>query len=167
MLGELDAKHLEVADLLLACNHIQQLERLDQLPIFDLVLAKKKKENKKDRGTVENKGELKQSETADKSAEQVDGKKTTEKNAGQGNEKKTKGDPSQQKQQHQKHDQVKEKPQKLELSDSVLTNFLKIKFVVGQITSCEVHPEADKLLIEKINIGEMVDRNVCSGLKLH
>jgi len=55
----------------------------------------------------------------------------------------------------------------LELSDNILTHFLKLKFVVGQITDCELHKEADKLLVEKISIGEDVERNVCSGLKMH
>ena len=35
---------------------------------------------------------------------------------------------------------------------------------IGRIVKCEKHPEADKLYIEKIDIGEASVRNVCSRL---
>jgi len=161
MLGELDVKNFQVADLLSACNHIKKLERLNDLPIFELVLAKKKK----DKG----KGEecSKQSGTAEKKGAD---KNSVENKAAENNETKSKNkkhDQNKNQHQHQIPENAKEKPKKLELSDPILTNFLKIKFVVGQITSCDVHPDADKLLVEKINIGEEAERNVCSGLKMH
>jgi len=151
MLGELDVKQFQVADLLLACNHIRTLPRLNDLPIFELVLAKKKK----DKGT---KGDgVQQSDTIGKSTD----------NNTANEEKKSKSKKHDQQKQQQIPENIKEKPKNLELSDPILTHFLKIKFVVGQINSCDVHPDADKLLVEKINIGEENERNVCSGLKMH
>ncbi|CAJ1345273.1 unnamed protein product, partial [Effrenium voratum] len=39
-----------------------------------------------------------------------------------------------------------------------------IDFRVGEIKSCEKHPESDKLLVEQIDIGEEVPRQICSGI---
>jgi len=47
LLGNIEAKNLDVADLLAACNKIRTLKRLEDLPIFELALAKKKKEKNK------------------------------------------------------------------------------------------------------------------------
>mmetsp|Transcript_59017 Transcript_59017/g.104873 ORF Transcript_59017/g.104873 Transcript_59017/m.104873 type:complete len:292 (+) Transcript_59017:15-890(+) len=40
----------------------------------------------------------------------------------------------------------------------------QIDFRVGQIVSCERHPESDKLLVEKIDVGEEAPRQILSGI---
>lgn len=40
----------------------------------------------------------------------------------------------------------------------------RCSFVVGKIVEVEKHPEADKLFVEKIDIGEEKPRTICSGL---
>ena len=40
---------------------------------------------------------------------------------------------------------------------------MKLEFVVGEIVECEVHPNADKLLVSKINTGDRV-RQIVSGI---
>jgi len=40
----------------------------------------------------------------------------------------------------------------------------QIDFRVGQIVSCERHPDSDKLLVEMIDIGEGEPRQICSGI---
>lgn len=40
----------------------------------------------------------------------------------------------------------------------------QIDFRVGEIKSCEKHPESDKLLVEQIDIGEEAPRQICSGI---
>ena len=43
--------------------------------------------------------------------------------------------------------------------------FSKLNLIVGKILEIEQHPEADKLYIEKIDIGEKEPRQIISGLK--
>lgn len=43
-------------------------------------------------------------------------------------------------------------------------NFSKINILVGKITSCEVHPNAEKMYLEAIDIGEETPRQIISGL---
>lgn len=40
----------------------------------------------------------------------------------------------------------------------------QIDFRVGEIKSCEKHPDSDKLLVEQIDIGEEAPRQICSGI---
>jgi len=40
----------------------------------------------------------------------------------------------------------------------------RIDFRVGQIVSCEKHPDSDKLLVEQIDIGEEAPRQILSGI---
>ena len=44
-----------------------------------------------------------------------------------------------------------------------IEDFMKLEFVVGEIVECEVHPNADKLLVSKINTGDRV-RQIVSGI---
>ena len=44
-------------------------------------------------------------------------------------------------------------------------DFAKIELVVGKILSCEDHPDADKLLVFKVDIGEENPRTIISGIK--
>lgn len=51
-------------------------------------------------------------------------------------------------------------------SDDVDKLLGKLVFKAGMIKSCKVHPEADKLYIEEIDMGEESGpRTICSGLK--
>jgi len=43
--------------------------------------------------------------------------------------------------------------------------FKKIELVVAKITSVEAHPDADKLYVLKVDIGEEEDRQLVAGLK--
>jgi len=162
-LNDIEAKYLDVADLLAACNHLRTLARLDELPIFDLNLAKKKKDNKKhDKENKNSVTDLNKDNTNDNKNDSTEAKDV------KGNNTQSKPKIDQKVNQRPENAQPKkDKPEKLELSDPILTHFLKIKFVVGEITACETHQEADKLLIETINIGESATRNVCSGIKAH
>ena len=40
----------------------------------------------------------------------------------------------------------------------------QIDFRVGEIKSCEKHPDSDKLLVEQIDVGEEAPRQICSGI---
>ena len=40
----------------------------------------------------------------------------------------------------------------------------RMNFIVGKIVSVEKHPEADKLFVEMIDVGEEAPRQICSGL---
>ena len=43
--------------------------------------------------------------------------------------------------------------------------FNKCDFRVGKILECSVHPDSDKLYIERIDIGEQNDWQIVSGLQ--
>ena len=43
----------------------------------------------------------------------------------------------------------------------------KLEFKVGQITKVWVHPDADKLYCEEIDVGEEKPRQIASGLRMH
>lgn len=47
-----------------------------------------------------------------------------------------------------------------------IEDFLKVELVVGEIQECKVHPNADKLLVLKINTADKV-RQVVSGISKH
>lgn len=44
--------------------------------------------------------------------------------------------------------------------------FLKVKLRVGRVTEAKDHPNADKLLVLKVDLGDE-QRQVCAGLKGH
>jgi methionyl-tRNA synthetase len=45
-----------------------------------------------------------------------------------------------------------------------IDDFLKVKLVVAEVISCEVHPNADKLLVFKVSTGTGL-RTVCAGIR--
>jgi len=47
------------------------------------------------------------------------------------------------------------------------TSCSKINFLVGKVLECARHPESEKLLVEKIDVGEAVPRTICSGIADH
>ena len=44
-------------------------------------------------------------------------------------------------------------------------DFIKVDMVVGKVLSCEDHPDADKLYVFKVDIGEAKPRTIISGIK--
>ena len=44
-------------------------------------------------------------------------------------------------------------------------DFAKLDLVVGKVLSCEDHPDADKLYVFKVDIGEDRPRTIISGIK--
>ncbi len=44
-------------------------------------------------------------------------------------------------------------------------DFAKLDFVVGKVLACEDHPDADKLLVFTVDIGEEKPRTIISGIK--
>ena len=60
--------------------------------------------------------------------------------------------------------QKEEKPKKEEIKEEItIDDFSKVKLKVGTIIECEKHPKADRLLVEKIDMGEEI-RQVVSGI---
>ena len=51
--------------------------------------------------------------------------------------------------------------------DAELPDVCKLEFKVGVITNVWVHPDADKLFCEEIDVGEDVLRQIASGLRPH
>ena len=47
----------------------------------------------------------------------------------------------------------------------VIDDFKKIEFKVGKVIECTDHPNADRLLVLKLDIGGGETRQVCSGIK--
>ena len=45
-----------------------------------------------------------------------------------------------------------------------IDDFLKVEIKIGEILSAEKMPDADKLLILKVNVGEEIPRQICSGI---
>lgn len=46
-------------------------------------------------------------------------------------------------------------------------DFLKLDLRIGTIVSAENHPNADKLLVLKVDLGETEHRTICAGLKAY
>lgn len=64
----------------------------------------------------------------------------------------------------------KEQPKKAEKTNDLVPENISVSLLdirVGKIMSCEKHPEADSLYVEKIDLGEGTLRNICSGLVKH
>ena len=47
-----------------------------------------------------------------------------------------------------------------------IEDFAKVKMSIGEVLSCEKHPDADKLLVSQVKIGEEV-RQIVSGIAAH
>ena len=60
----------------------------------------------------------------------------------------------------------KKKEVKVEENYISIDDFSKVELVVGEVLECEKHPNADKLLVSKINTGDRV-RQVVSGVAEH
>lgn len=61
----------------------------------------------------------------------------------------------------------KAKPKAIvEENQITIEDFMKVEFVVGEVLECEKHPNADKLLVSKINTGDRV-RQIVSGISGH
>jgi aminoacyl tRNA synthase complex-interacting multifunctional protein 1 len=61
----------------------------------------------------------------------------------------------------------KKQPQPKTTKNEDQPNICKLEFKVGQITKVWVHPTADKLYCEEIDIGEEAPRQIASGLRPH
>lgn len=60
--------------------------------------------------------------------------------------------------------QKEEKPKKEEIKEEItIDDFSKVELKVGTIIECEKHPKADRLLVEKIDMGEEI-RQVVNGI---
>lgn len=60
--------------------------------------------------------------------------------------------------------QKEEKPKKEEIKEEItIDDFSKVELKVGTIIECEKHPKANRLLVEKIDMGEEI-RQVVSGI---
>lgn len=46
-------------------------------------------------------------------------------------------------------------------------DFAKLDLRVATVTECTAHPNADKLLVLKLDLGDGQDRQICAGLKAH
>ncbi len=64
-------------------------------------------------------------------------------------------------------DKLQPKPEKLTLKPEIsIEDFTKLDLRVGEVLSCELHPDSDKLLVSKVKIGPEV-RTIVSGLRPH
>ena len=52
-----------------------------------------------------------------------------------------------------------------ELSEIAYEDFAKVELVVGKVLECKDHPDADKLLVFTVDIGEDKPRTIISGIK--
>lgn len=52
-----------------------------------------------------------------------------------------------------------------EMDNIDYNEFAKMELVVGEIVSAENHPDATKLLVLKVNVGEAEDRTIVAGLR--
>lgn len=71
--------------------------------------------------------------------------------------------PKKAKKQTQKKKKVKEP---VEVKDIEFDDFMKVQMKVGEVIECEKHPDADKLLVSKVKIGDEV-RQIVSGIASH
>ncbi|WP_297281680.1 methionine--tRNA ligase [uncultured Anaerococcus sp.] len=60
-------------------------------------------------------------------------------------------------------DEAKEEEEKL--AEISYEDFAKLDLVVGKVLSCKDHPDADKLYVFKVDIGEAEPRTIISGIK--
>ena len=60
-------------------------------------------------------------------------------------------------------DEAKEEEEKL--AEISYEDFAKLDLVVGKVLSCKDHPDADKLYVFKVDIGEDEPRTIISGIK--
>jgi methionyl-tRNA synthetase len=58
----------------------------------------------------------------------------------------------------------KKKEEAKKAAEITIEDFAKIDLRVGKVLSCERHPDADKLFILKVDVGEEQPRQIVSGL---
>ena len=58
----------------------------------------------------------------------------------------------------------KEKEAKETKEEITIDDFSKIQLKVGKVIKCEKHPNADKLLVSQIDVGEETPRQIVSGI---
>ena len=58
----------------------------------------------------------------------------------------------------------KEKEAKETKEEITIDDFSKIQLKVGKVIKCEKHPNADKLLVSQIDVGEEIPRQIVSGI---
>eukprot|EP00341_Mesodinium_pulex_P010315 CAMPEP_0116897734 /NCGR_PEP_ID=MMETSP0467-20121206/6636_1 /TAXON_ID=283647 /ORGANISM="Mesodinium pulex, Strain SPMC105" /LENGTH=179 /DNA_ID=CAMNT_0004569517 /DNA_START=505 /DNA_END=1044 /DNA_ORIENTATION=- len=177
---------MQIHDLVECLTKLRTVSRLESLPICSIILKKKKKVSKKNNKD----SEVKETETEtgdskkinlniDESKGQSQGKQNNlleEKEEGDEvkegeNKKKKKENKKHNNKDHQIPTNVKPKEPKVVIelnpiikNDEVFSAFLSLKFTVGVIKTASKHPDADKLFVEQIDIGEGSERSVCSGL---
>ena len=59
---------------------------------------------------------------------------------------------------------VKEKQETKAKQEITIDDFSKIELKVGKVIKCEKHPNADKLLVSQIDVGEETPRQIVSGI---
>lgn len=52
-----------------------------------------------------------------------------------------------------------------DLAEIAYEDFVKVELVVGKVLECKDHPDADKLLVFTVDIGEETPRTIISGIK--
>ena len=52
-----------------------------------------------------------------------------------------------------------------DLAEITYEDFAKVELVVGKVLECKDHPDADKLLVFTVDIGEEEPRTIISGIK--
>ncbi len=60
-----------------------------------------------------------------------------------------------------------EKPKQPERKEITIDDFAKLDLVIGKVVKSEKHPDADKLLVSQIDIGEDTPRQIVSGIAKH
>lgn len=64
--------------------------------------------------------------------------------------------------------ETKKEEKKTEAKEEItFEDFNKVELKVGEITACEKHPKADRLLVEKIDLGNGDVRQIVSGIAAH
>lgn len=48
-----------------------------------------------------------------------------------------------------------------------ISDFQKVELVVGKVKEAHAHPNADKLIVLKVDLGEEEDRTLVAGLRSH
>lgn len=71
--------------------------------------------------------------------------------------------PKKQKKKTQKNKKEKAVKEPVEVKDIEFDDFMKVQMKVGEVLECEKHPNADKLLVSKIQVGDEV-RQIVSGI---
>mmetsp|Transcript_26416 Transcript_26416/g.39046 ORF Transcript_26416/g.39046 Transcript_26416/m.39046 type:complete len:232 (-) Transcript_26416:92-787(-) len=66
-----------------------------------------------------------------------------------------------------KNEKKKSQPKPSNAPNETQPHICKLEFKVGQITKVWVHPDADKLYCEEIDVGEDAPRQIASGLRPH